>query len=250
MRVLLLGATGNVGSRLIPALKAHHHSIVLYVRSPSKLAAEAKSIATTVEVGGATDNEAIKSAILKHDCDAVINAAGVSKVWSKTGTDFPAIFAAVVKACADAQAESGRVLRVWLMSGWALLDSPKKGSIIMDYLPLYPMHRPNWEVIKPYGPDRMAWSLFCAHNMPQEESVDYQRKPGNNLISSADSPPAFSKAWQWLPLIGNYLSIMSQSMSYVAPLEDCVDFMAADLEKGMQSEFMGKRVGVKVRPTA
>ena len=136
------------------------------------------------------------------------------------------------------------------MSGWALLDSPRKGSLIMDYLPLYPMHRPNLEIVKPFGADRIAWSLFCAHNMPQQESVDYERRPGNNLAASADSPPLFSKTWQWVPLIGNYLSIFSQSMGYVAPLEDCVDFMAADLEKGLQSDFVGKRVGVKVRPEA
>jgi hypothetical protein len=42
-----------------------------------------------------------------------------------------------------------------------------------------------------------------------------------------------------------YLNIMSQAGSYYTPLEDCTDFIAADLEKGRKSEFVGYRVGVK-----
>ena len=38
--------------------------------------------------------------------------------------------------------------------------------------------------------------------------------------------------------------------NYATPLEECVDFMAADLEKGLESEFMGKRVSVKVKAKA
>jgi uncharacterized protein YbjT (DUF2867 family) len=37
MKVLLLGATGNLGSRLVPALLTHNHNVVAYVRSASKL---------------------------------------------------------------------------------------------------------------------------------------------------------------------------------------------------------------------
>jgi len=48
-----------------------------------------------------------------------------------------------------------------------------------------------------------------------------------------------------VPLIGNYLNIMAQAQSYFSALENCVDFMAADLEKGLQSEWVGKRVGAK-----
>lgn len=247
MRVLLLGATGSVGSRLIPALRAHNHEVVLYVRSPNKLPAQARSIASAIESGSGTDSDAIKAAILSNNCNAVINAAGVSKMWSKTGTDFPAIFAAVVKACRDAQHSSGTVLRVWMMSGFGLLDSPRRGYVLMDYIPMFPMHRQNYEVVKPVGMDTVAWSLFCASDMKAQETIDYERRPGNSLVASADVPPLFAKTWQWVPLVGNYLSIMTQATAYYAPLEDCVDFMAADLEKGLGSEFVGKRVGVKVR---
>jgi len=66
-----------------------------------------------------------------------------------------------------------------------------------------------------------------------------------NLVVKADAPPAWSDKFRRVPLIGYYLNAMVQGQNYFAVLENCVDLMAADLEKGMNSEFIGKRVGVK-----
>jgi len=88
---------------------------------------------------------------------------------------------------------------------------------------------------------------------PRSATIDYSDKAGTgaeNLVAGADSPPAFSKKLLWVPLIGTYLNIMAQAQDYFAPLEDCVDFMARDLERGLESEYVGKRVGVKVRSKA
>lgn len=41
---------------------------------------------------------------------------------------------------------------------------------------------------------------------------------------------------------------MTQVSSYYTSMEESVDFLAADLEKGLQSEFIGKRVGLKEKP--
>lgn len=67
----------------------------------------------------------------------------------------------------------------------------------------------------------------------------------SNLVAKADSPPAWLGKYRSIPLIGFYLNIMAQAQSYFAVLEDCVDFIATDLEKGLESEWIGKRVGVK-----
>jgi len=134
MKVLLLGVTGNVGSRLLPALLAHKHQVVAYVRSPTKIPEEAKSKLENLVVGSATDSAAIKDAILSNNCDAVVNAAGVAGMtkWSNQG-DFPAIFAAVVKAIVEAGRERGGApIRCWLMSGFGILDSLKKPYMLVD----------------------------------------------------------------------------------------------------------------------
>jgi nucleoside-diphosphate-sugar epimerase len=134
MKVLLLGATGNVGSRMIPALLAHQHQVVAYVRSASKLPASVTSQLAAVVEGSGTDSEGIKAAILKENCDAVINAAGLAAMTSwQSPSQLPKIFAAVVKAAVEAGKERGGApLRCWLMSGFTSLDSPKKPYLLVD----------------------------------------------------------------------------------------------------------------------
>lgn len=134
MKVLLLGVTGNVGSRMLPALLAHKHQVVGYVRSPAKIAPEAKSKLDSIVVGSASDSAAIKAAILSHNCDAVVNAAGLASMtgWSSQG-EFPAIFAAVVQAILDAGRERGGApIRCWLMSGFGIMDSLKRPYLLLD----------------------------------------------------------------------------------------------------------------------
>lgn len=134
MKVLLLGVTGNVGSRLLPALLAHQHQVVAYVRTPTKISPEAASKLDAVVVGSATDTTAIKTAILSHNCDAVVNAAGLAATtgFGSQG-EFPAIFAAVVKATVEAGRErAGAPIRCWLMSGFGVMDSPKKPHLLLD----------------------------------------------------------------------------------------------------------------------
>jgi nucleoside-diphosphate-sugar epimerase len=134
MKVLLLGATGHVGSRLLPALLAHKHQVIAYVRTPAKMSAEATSKLDSIVVGSASDSAAIKAAILSHNCDAVVNAAGVASMTGLTSQgEFGAIFAAVVQATIEAGRERGSApLRCWLMSGFAILDSPKLPYLLLD----------------------------------------------------------------------------------------------------------------------
>jgi nucleoside-diphosphate-sugar epimerase len=133
MKVLLLGVTGNVGSRLLPPLLAHQHQVVAYVRAPAKISSEAKSMVASIVVGSASNSAAIKAAVLSHNCDAVVNAAGVAAMtsWTAQG-EFPAIFAAVVQAVLEAGRERGTPIRCWLMSGFSALDSPRKPYLLVD----------------------------------------------------------------------------------------------------------------------
>lgn len=69
----------------------------------------------------------------------------------------------------------------------------------------------------------------------------------SNLVVKPDAPPAWRDKFRAVPLIGNYLNIIAQAQSYFSVLENCVDVIAADLEKGLESEWIGKRVAVKER---
>lgn len=78
MRVLLSGITGNVGSRMLPALPAHKHQVVAFVRTPTKISPEVRSRIDAIVVGSATDSAAIKAGILSSNCAAVVNTAGLA----------------------------------------------------------------------------------------------------------------------------------------------------------------------------
>lgn len=135
MRVLLLGATGNLGSRLIPALLTHGHSVVAYVRSASKL--ESLIPATvyeqvTIVQGNATESQAIEKAIIDHKCEGVVSTAGVAALapWAKS--DLPVIFRAVLDAVREVGVERKSPLRVWFLGGQGVLYYPGTQSMLSN----------------------------------------------------------------------------------------------------------------------
>jgi nucleoside-diphosphate-sugar epimerase len=128
MKVLVIGATGNFGLRLIPALLAHGHHVVAFVRTASKLESLLpeplhRQLAAVV-TGSAKDSDAIKKAILDTNCDAVINTAGLSAVAPWSHTDLPEIFRSVVNGIKDAGEKKGKPLRAWFLGGQGVLKYP------------------------------------------------------------------------------------------------------------------------------
>lgn len=135
MRVLVLGATGNLGSRLIPALLTHGHNVVAYVRSPDKLESLLPPSVyerTKVVKGDATDPTSIKTAILDTGCDAVVNTAGVAALapWGKS--DLPRIFRAVLDAVREAGVERKSPLRAWFLGGMGVLYYPGTETMLSN----------------------------------------------------------------------------------------------------------------------
>jgi len=85
---------------------------------------------------------------------------------------------------------------------------------------------------------------------PRSDLVDYNVKAGaeaDELISAVDVPPAWSNALRWIPLLGNYLNVAVQMGDYATTLEQCADFMARDLDSGLESELIGHRVSIKAK---
>jgi nucleoside-diphosphate-sugar epimerase len=135
MRVLLLGATGNLGSRLVPALLTHGHIVVAYVRSASKL--ETLLPATvyeqvTIVQGDAKNSQSIQQAILDNKCNAVVSTAGVAALapWAKS--DLPEIFRAVLDAAREAGRERKHPLRMWFLGGQGVLYYPGTQSMLSN----------------------------------------------------------------------------------------------------------------------
>lgn len=136
MKVLLVGATGNLGIRLVAALLTHGHTVVAYVRSSSKLISLLPPpLYARIDVvqGDATDSAAIKKAILKAGCDAVINTAGLAALAPWGSGELPAIFRAVVAAVQEAGSERQRPLRAWFLAGMGVLLYPGYEYMLSDW---------------------------------------------------------------------------------------------------------------------
>lgn len=135
MKVLLAGATGNLGLRLIVALLTHRHTVVAFVRSSSKLESLIPSSVfqqITVAQGDATDSVAIKRTILDNSCEAIINTAGVASLapWAKS--DLPVIFQAVLDGVKEAGLERQKPLRTWFLGGLGALYYPGTETLISN----------------------------------------------------------------------------------------------------------------------
>lgn len=135
MKVLLIGATGNLGIRLVPALLTHNHGVVAYVRSARKLESLLPTSVhgqITVVEGNATDSATIKRAILDNNCDGVVNTAGLAAMapWGKS--DLPVIFRAVLNGVRDAGSERKKPLRTWFLAGMGVLYFPGTESMLSN----------------------------------------------------------------------------------------------------------------------
>lgn len=132
MRVLVLGSTGNLGSRVLSALLARGHSVVAFAREPSKLPPSILPKLTAVESGDAKKATDIKTAASKHQCDAIVNTAGLAAMapWGKS--DLPAIVDAVICAALEISQERRCPLRVWFLGGLGLLDLPDTKYQLVD----------------------------------------------------------------------------------------------------------------------
>ncbi|KAI1269180.1 hypothetical protein F5Y18DRAFT_178467 [Xylariaceae sp. FL1019] len=249
MKVLVLGATGNLGSRLVPALLTHNHSVVAFVRSSKKLETLLPStIYQQIHVveGDATNSTSVKKAILSTDCDAVVSAAGLAAVapWGKS--DLPTIFRAVVEGVRDAAIERKKPLRTWMMGGQSVLYYPGTESMLSDYIPIFLEHRQNLKLLESLPPNTVEWSMLCPQNMTAESSdlsLPLQSARGK-LIAKAAAPPEWKDSWmKSIPLIGKHIVIGSNASRYETTLEQNADFIASDLEN-RQSEWIRKAVGV------
>ena len=134
MKVLVLGATGNFGTRLVPALLAHKHQVIVYVRSEDKFSQLMGSTIhskVTVVTGDATDSSAISDALVENKCDAFINSAGQAAIFPWQAPRMQDIVNAVATAGVDASKKLRRPIRCWFLGGIPALDIPGlKGTMI------------------------------------------------------------------------------------------------------------------------
>lgn len=253
MRILLLGGTGNLGLRLIPALVAHGHEVIAYVRSTSKLkglVTERLLNAITTCEGDALDSAGVEAALRQYNCDAIMNTAG-NRVKHNGEWILGQIAASVSSAAIRVGKDRGKPLRAWFIGGLGSLEYPGTGGWkIQDYMPAWTSahHLGTEKVMLSIDRKDLELSLLCVAFMkPKSDRIDLLSEPQHHpLAVGVGKPPAWQDSWiRWLPFIGVYLNIVPAVMSYTTMLEDVADLLAEDFDKGSSSEYIGRLVGMK-----
>lgn len=254
MRVLLLGGTGNLGSRIIPSLLLHGHRVVAFVRSPERLKAKispALYSRLTLVTGDGFDSSAVEAAIRTHDCDAVISAAGNMVLpWKEQIMNrlVTSISSAAVRLGKE---RGGRPLRAWFIGGIGSLEYPGMGGRQMHdfFAPWMVEHHHQTEmVLKAISITDLEWTLLCVAWMrPECETIDVlDGARGHGLSVSAKAPPEWEDSWlRWIPMIGVYLNLVVVIPSYTTKLEDVAELIAEKLPSRGPDGYVGELVGMK-----
>ncbi|KAK9482004.1 hypothetical protein V1527DRAFT_55061 [Lipomyces starkeyi] len=250
MKVLILGATGNLGIRLIPALLSRNLAVIAFVRSSSKLSSllpPAIVEQITVVEGDAKSVDSVKSAILDHDCDAIVNTAGLAAMMPWNSSDLPVIVTTVVRAAKEAGELRQKPLRVWLLGGMGLMDVPGTKSMVVRYLPIFREHLQDLALLSTIPSTVIRWSILCPSYMNPRSTelvVPVKSATSGGLVASATVPPHWKDFWfRRLPVVGPFFVVLANASKYTTTLEDNADFIANDLAVD-SDEWVCKRVGV------
>ena len=132
MKVLLLGATGSLGSRLLLALLAHQHAVVVYVRNDARsrqIFPEIVLSKVVIVSGDAADANVVRDTLIQHKCDALVNSAARIALFPWQAPLGQAINHAVGAAAVEASEKIGRPIRAWFVAGLTVMDIPGTNGV-------------------------------------------------------------------------------------------------------------------------
>lgn len=233
MKVIILGAGGNLGLRLVSRGLANGHEVTILVRDRLRFAERWRSPEPwpfKVVEGDAADRDVLRKAIAGRD--ALVNAAGVVT----DGERFAALVDAIVSAGAEVLPAPHRM---WFLAGAAILDIPhtdRIGVALPGVPAIYKWHESNWRRLERSGAD---WSLMCPGPMIPSATEE----PREDLRVSRDELPYEVGPWaRWAPGIALSLMMKIKLPELIVSYEDVAELIMRNLQSG--GDYGRRRVGV------
>lgn len=220
-RLIILGATGSLGSHVVRLALAAGHQVTVFVRTPSRLRLEA---GTKVTVHQGDLNTLAPGDIAQHISghDALINCAG--RVTE--GQTFVDLIDRLVTAVESLPTAAQPVC--WFLAGAALLDigpSSRKGVDLPKVKASYWPHRVNFERISRSGLD---WRLLCPGPMVEEPALGLDRL--RITLDTLPVPvPTSTRALPGPLFLPIFASLIPQM---IVPYADAAALMLANLNRG------------------
>lgn len=176
MRLVIFGAAGRTGQRLVEYALEAGHGVRAFARDPRKLAAHAAHPQLELFEGDARDSVLVERAI--NGADAVLSALGVDN-FRDPGTFLHDAMAHITRAM-----HVHDVKRVLAVAGAGILDATVGGGLRQEQ-PTFPevfraisaAHKGTWEALKTSD---TTWTLVCTPDL-----IDGPR--GSGTVLEADS---------------------------------------------------------------
>lgn len=237
MKILVLGAGGNSGLRIVRAALAQGHDVTALARDEAKLRAALAvpdGSRLSVRAGDVTDTKVLVTAM--EGQTAVVNAAG--NLAKPEG--YVALISGIIRTADQVLGKDGRF---WLFGGAGVLDVPGTSRMTVD-LPLIPKvfraHRENLETVRKTALD---WSMLCPG--PMVDAAD--GRPHDGLRISADVWPVDRPAaTRFLPAMATAIAFARKLGEMTITYEDAADVIVGHLARG--GPYVRRRVGIALPP--
>ena len=228
MRLIILGATGSLGSHVLRLALGTGHGVSVLVRDPSRLPAEARERVAVYT--GDLNVELPSNVVGGHD--VLINCAG----HIAEGERFVKLVDRVVAAVESLPA--GERPACWFLAGAAMLDFDSAGRRAVE-LPkvrsTYWPHRANFERLERSS---IAWRLLCPGPMVDQPPLGLE-KLRVSLDRLPVDVPAFVRVLPGPLVVPVFASLIPQM---IVPYADAAALMLANLDR--DSVMARRRVGL------
>ncbi len=233
MKIIVFGATGNTGKRLLAQGIQMGHEMTAFVRNQEKLYAqlgEHSDKHVKVIAADIMDPDQVSEALAGQD--AAIVAAG----HAGQGEEFVRMIDNIITQC---EAEARFSGRVWVMGGAGLLDIPYTnliGNNLPGFPPEYSNHNRNFERLER---SQLDWSIMCPGTMT--EPREYTDSAHLHVTTDILPVPVTEEIKEYSEAeIAGYL--FSRFHELNVAYDDVASWMLNHLELG--GAFNRKRVGI------
>jgi putative NADH-flavin reductase len=232
-KIIIFGATGNVGWALVQAGLIHRYQISVFVRNEAKLRDLFGGVVPAeigLYVGDALDQDAVAGAI--HGHEGLVTAVGGNNDWRIYHKTCRNIVTGAEKQLIHAR-------RIWVLGGLPGLDVPHTrimGTDLPGMPKLFRTHRLNYDVLKNTDLD---WSFVCPGPMFSSG------QPGNadELRVTIDEMPYSVAPWtRFLPRIAHPFIMFSRLNKIAISYEDLADFIMGNFTA--DNQYSKKRIGL------
>ncbi|MZQ81190.1 NAD(P)H-binding protein [Paenibacillus sp. 5J-6] len=234
MKIIVFGATGNTGRRVLAHGIQMGHEMTAFVRNSEKLYDQLDELSTKlvkVIVADIMDPVSVGEALAHQD--AAILAAG----HAGQGEEFVRIVDNIISQCEFQPSFSGRV---WIMGGAGLLDIPYT-DLIGNNLPGFPSeYRNHNRNLARLQQTQLDWSIMCPGTMI--DSREHPDRVHHLHLTTETLPipiPETIKEYSAAEIAGYLFSRLQElNVAY----DDVAIFMLEHIELG--GAFTRKRVGL------